>query len=214
MARRGADWMRSLTYAAIWFACLLPLLLGAWWIYADQFTADPFKQTLQYTGEWGLRFLLTGLALTPLRRVTGWSWPARYRRTIGLYGFFYIVFHLLAYVALDQTFDWGAIWVDLTKRPYIIIGMAAFALLVPLAVTSTNGMIRRVGGRRWRQLHRLVYVVPPLGALHYFLLTKFDKSWPLFYGVLAGLLLLARIKTIATVLPSRRQNAVAADPHH
>jgi sulfoxide reductase heme-binding subunit YedZ len=91
-----------------------------------------------------VRFLLIGLAQTPLRRITGWSWPARYRRTIGLYGSFYIVMHLLSYVMLDQTFDWAAIWVDLTKRPHIIIGMVAFALLVPLAVTSTNGMIRRV----------------------------------------------------------------------
>ena len=214
MARRGARWLPSPTYAAIWSACLLPLLLGAWWFYADQFTADPFKRTLQYTGEWGLRFLLIGLALTPLRQMTGWSWPARYRRTIGLFGFFYIVLHLLSYVVLDQTFDWAAIWVDLTKRPYIIIGMVAFALLVPLAVTSTNGMIRRVGGRRWRQLHRLVYVVPPLGALHYFLLTKLDKSWPLFYGALAAALLLTRIRRIVTVLPRKRQSAAAADPHH
>jgi sulfoxide reductase heme-binding subunit YedZ len=201
--------IRSLTYAAVWLACLLPLLLGAWWFYADQFTADPFKRMLQYTGEWGLRFLLIGLALTPLRQVTGWSWPARYRRTIGLYGFFYVVLHLLSYVALDQTFDWAAIWIDLTKRPYIIIGMAAFALLMPLAVTSTNGMIRRVGGRRWRQLHRLVYVVPPLGALHYFLLTKLDKSWPLFYGALAAALLLARLGKLAKAWHRPRQGAPA-----
>jgi sulfoxide reductase heme-binding subunit YedZ len=193
MARHAGRWTDALVYAVVWGACLLPLVLGAWWFYADQFTADPFKRTLQYTGEWGLRFLLIGLALTPLRRVTAWSWPARYRRTIGLYGFFYIVLHLLSYMALDQTFDWAAIWVDLTKRPYIIIGIVAFALLIPLAVTSTNGMIRRVGGRRWRQLHRLVYVVPPLGAVHYFLLTKLDKSWPLFYGALAAVLLLARL---------------------
>jgi methionine sulfoxide reductase heme-binding subunit len=214
MARPEARWPRSLTYGTIWFACLLPLLLGGWWFYADQFTADPFKRTLQYTGEWGLRFLLIGLALTPLRLVTDWSWPARYRRTIGLYGFFYIVLHLLSYVVLDQTLDWAAIWVDLTKRPYIIIGMAAFLLLVSLAMTSTNGMIRRVGGRRWRQLHRLVYVVPPFGALHYFLLTKLDKSWPLFYGALAGVLLLTRIGRMATVLPGKRQGAAAAEPHH
>ena len=204
--------MRTLTYAAIWFACLLPLLLGGWWFYTAQFTADPFKRTLQYTGEWGLRFSLIGLALTPLRRVPGWSWPARYRRTIGLYGFFYIILHLLSYVVLDQTLDWGAIWVDLTKRPYIIIGMAAFVLLVPLAITSTNGMIRRVGGRRWRQLHRLVYVVPPLGALHYFLLTKLDKSWPLFYGALAGALLLARVRTLVAVRTGVRRGATAAEP--
>ena len=214
MARREGRWLRSLTYVAIWLACLLPLLFGAWWLYADQFTADPFKRTLQYTGEWGLRFLLIGLVLTPLRRVTGCSWPARYRRTIGLYGFFYIVLHLLSYVALDQTFEWAAIWVDLTKRPYIIIGMVAFTLLVPLAVTSTNGMIRRFGGRRWRQLHRLVYVVPPLGALHYFLLTKLDKSWPLLYGALAAMLLLSRITSMIITPPGRRRSAVAADPHH
>ena len=209
MARRRTQ---SLIYAAVWTACLLPLLLGGWWFYADQFTADPFKRTLQYTGEWGLRFLLIGLALTPLRRLTGWSWLARYRRTIGLYGFFYIVLHLLSYVVLDQTLDWGAIWVDLTKRPYIIIGMAAFLLLVPLAVTSTNGMIRRVGGRRWRQLHRLAYVVPALGALHYFLLTKLDKSSPLFYGALAGVLLLMRVRTLAAALPKARQSATTAAP--
>lgn len=209
MARRRTQ---SLIYAAVWIACLLPLLLGGWWFYADQFTADPFKRTLQYTGEWGLRFLLIGLALTPLRRLTGWSWLARYRRTIGLYGFFYIVLHLLSYVVLDETLDWAAIWVDLTKRPYIIIGMAAFLLLVPLAVTSTNGMIRRVGGRRWRQLHRLAYVVPLFGALHYFLLTKLDKSSPLFYGALAGVLLLMRVRTVAAALPRNRQAAAAAAP--
>ena len=182
MARRVSP---RLAYAVAWVACLLPLLAGAWWFFTDQFTADPFKRTLQYTGEWGLRFLLIGLALTPVRRISGWSGLARYRRTIGLFGFFYVFLHLLSYVVLDQTLDWHAIWVDVTRRPYIIIGMASFVLLIPLAVTSTNGMIKRVGGQNWRRLHRLVYVVPPLGALHYYLLTKLDKTWPLFYGAVA-----------------------------
>jgi len=198
--------MRRAFYWMVWAACLLPLACAAYWFFTDQFTADPFKRTLQYMGEWGLRFLVIGLVLTPLRGITGWGWLMQYRRTIGLYGVFYVTLHLLAYVVLDQTFDWPAILKDLTKRPYIMIGMAAFVLLVPLAVTSTNGMIKRLGGRNWRRLHRLAYVIPILGAIHYALLVKLDETWPIFYGTLIAIVLALRVLPPRPFFQKRRKS--------
>ena len=153
----------------------------------------PARKGLHYLGEWALRFLVIGLAITPLRKLLGWGWIQRYRRTIGLFALAYVTLHLIVYIALDQGFDWPEIWRDIVKRPYITFGMIAFVLLLPLAITSTNGMIRRLGARRWRQLHRLAYVIAILGVLHYDLLVKKDASWPHFYAIIIGILLLYRL---------------------
>jgi sulfoxide reductase heme-binding subunit YedZ len=164
-----------------------------WWFYDDELGANPAKEGLHYLGEWALRFLVIGLAITPLRKLFGWGWLQRYRRTIGLFALAYVTLHLTVYIALDQGFDWPEIWRDIIKRPYITFGVIAFLLLLPLAITSTNGMIRRLGARRWRRLHRLAYVIAILGVLHYDLLVKKDATWPHFYAIIIGVLLLYRV---------------------
>jgi sulfoxide reductase heme-binding subunit YedZ len=200
-------------YRAVWAGCFLPLPLLVWWGAADRLGADPIKEGIHYLGEWGLRFLVIGLALTPLRRLFGWTWQLRFRRTIGLFAFTYIALHLVAYTGADQGFDWAAIWADIVKRPYITYGMIAFAMLVPLAITSTNAMVRRLGGRRWRNLHRLVYIVAPLGVLHYDLLVKADTTWPYVYGaIVAALLGLRLLLALRAWLQRRRPSAPTAIP--
>lgn len=192
---------RALYRRALWWlvfaASLSPLGILAWQAASGGLGANPVQSLLNRLGVWGLRFLLIGLALTPLRRLVGWSWPVRFRRMIGLFAVFYIALHLCVYLAVYQGLDWRAIGADLVKRPYIIIGMGAFVLLTPLAATSTKGMIRRLGGRRWQKLHRLVYIIAPAGVLHYYLLVKADESWPLFYATVAASLLAVRILTAA-----------------
>jgi sulfoxide reductase heme-binding subunit YedZ len=180
-------------YWIVWAGCFAPLPLVVWWFYNDQLGANPAKEGLHYLGEWGLRLLVVGLAITPLRKLLGWGWLQRFRRTVGLFAFTYIALHLLVYIGLDQNFDWGEIWKDIVKRPYITFGMLAFVLLIPLAVTSTNAMIRAIGARRWRSLHRLVYLIVPLGVLHYDLLVKKDASWPHFYAAIVAAFLLYRL---------------------
>ena len=193
-------------YRAVWLGCFLPIPLMMWWFYADELGANPAKEGLHYLGEWALRFMVAGLAITPLRKLFGWGWIQRYRRTIGLFALTYVTLHLIAYIWLDQGFDWVEIWRDIVKRPYITFGMLAFVLLLPLGITSTNGMIRRLGARRWRQLHRLAYVIAILGVLHYDLLVKKDASWPHFYAAIIGVLLAYRIfDAVGTRM--RRKNA-------
>ncbi len=149
-------------------------------------SAEPIDQITGLTGGWTLRFLLLTLTVTPLRQLTGWHWLARLRRMLGLFAFFYACLHLLTYLVLDQFFDWDAIVEDIVERNYILVGFSAFCLLVPLAVTSTNAMMRRLGGKRWQRLHRLVYVAAIGGVLHFLWLVKADATEPLVY---AGLLL-------------------------
>ena len=184
-----------LFYWLVWAGCFLPLPMLAYWIATDQLTADPIKESIHYLGEWALRFLAIGLAITPARKLLGWGWLQRFRRTIGLFAFSYLALHLVDYIAVDQGFDWSAVGADIVKRPYITFGMLGFVLLIPLAVTSTNAMIRRLGPRRWRMLHRLVYIVAALGVLHYDLLVKRDASWPHFYAAIVGGLLAYRAVT-------------------
>ncbi|WP_051330057.1 protein-methionine-sulfoxide reductase heme-binding subunit MsrQ [Niveispirillum irakense] len=159
---------------------LYPLgFIPAIWLFVqavtDNLGADPAKALERGLGEWALRLIILGLAITPLRQVAGINW-VRYRRAIGLLAFFYVLLHLITYMVLDQGLDWTAIGADILRRPYITIGMLGFLLLLPLALTSTNAMIRRLGGARWRRLHRLVYPAAFAGAAHYLLLVK---SWPL-----------------------------------
>jgi sulfoxide reductase heme-binding subunit YedZ len=151
--------------------------------------ANPLETVTHATGDWALRFLLVTLAITPLRAAGGWNVLVRHRRMLGLFAFFYASLHLLTYLWFDKFFDWDQIVRDIPRRPFITVGFAAFALLVPLALTSTTGMIRRLGGRRWQLLHRLIYPAALGGVVHYWWLVKADTTGPRFYaGVLAGLL--------------------------
>jgi len=185
-ARRAPPrWLKPAVFAL----CLLPLALLAWNAVSGGLGANPIEAVIRHNGDWALRLLLATLAVTPLRRLTGWTWPMRVRRMIGLFAFFYATLHLLSYVGLDQFFDWPAIGADILQRPYITIGISAFALLVPLAATSTDAMMRRLGGRRWQRLHRLAYVAAGAGVLHFLWLVKADVREPLIYGALLLLLL-------------------------
>jgi sulfoxide reductase heme-binding subunit YedZ len=174
-------------------ACLLPLTSLVYGLLTDRLGANPIEALTRGLGEWTLRFLLITLAVTPLRRLAGLPWLIQFRRMLGLYTFFYAVLHLLSYVWLDQFFDWMEIAKDIVKRPFITVGFAAFLLLVPLAATSTNAMVRRLGGRRWRNLHRSVYAIAILGVLHYWWLVKKDVTQPAIYAVLLAVLLGLRL---------------------
>lgn len=176
-----------------WLACLLPLL---WLIAAglrDTLGANPIEYITRATGDWTLRMLMITLTVTPLRQLTGWHWLVRLRRTLGLYAFFYACLHLTTYVWLDQFFDIGEIVKDIVKRPFITVGFGAFVLLLPLAATSTNGMIRRLGGRAWQRLHRLIYAIGTLGVVHYWWLVKKDITEPVIYASVLAVLLGARV---------------------
>lgn len=174
---------------------LVPLVLMMWDAYHHRLGANPLEFVTRTTGTLTLIFLLLTLAVTPLRKLLSWNWLGRYRRLLGLYAFFYGLLHLLTYLWFDKLFDVRAIAADLLQRRFVIVGMIAFSLMVPLAVTSTNQMIRRLGGRRWNQLHKLTYLVAVLGVLHYYLLVKADTRKPLLYGAVLALLLLYRFAT-------------------
>jgi sulfoxide reductase heme-binding subunit YedZ len=174
---------------ALFLICLLPLAYLAYRASTGQLSADPVEDVTAVTGQWGLRFLLITLAVTPVRQLTGWHALLRLRRMLGLFAFFYVCLHLLTYVVLDQFFAWSFIVEDIVDRPYILFGFTAFLLLIPLAATSTNAMIRRLGARRWQRLHRVVYVIGVLGVLHFFLLVKADIFEPVIYGAILAVLL-------------------------
>lgn len=175
--------------ALICALCLLPALWLLWRFFQNDLGVNPVETVVRQLGVWGLRLLVLGLALTPLARLLRQGRLIRWRRPIGLFAFGYVTLHLLSYVVIDQYFDWAQIWSDILKRPYITFGMIAFVLLIPLALTSFNVAIRRLGGVVWRNLHRLIYVIVPLGALHYFLLVKADKTMPLVYAAIIAVLL-------------------------
>lgn len=185
--------MIKLVKPFIFVLCLLPLFLLFRSFYLDELGANPIEVLTRSSGEWTLRFLLITLAMTPLRGITGAAWPLRFRRMLGLYAFFYVCVHLLTYIWLDHFFDWGEVIRDIIKRPYITFGMLAFVLLIPLAITSTKKMMKRLG-RRWKSLHKLVYVIAVLGSLHFLLLVKADLREPLIYAFILGLLFVLRFK--------------------
>ena len=170
--------------------CLLPL---AWLLYLTFVTgnlgANPVEYIIRYLGDWALRFLLIALAVTPVRILTGWLPVARLRRTLGLYAFFYVLLHIAGYVVIDHFFDWKTIWADIVKRTYITVGMAVFLALLPLAVTSTAGMVKRLGGARWKMLHRLVYAAGIGGVVHFYMMVKLDVREPLLYAAILAVLL-------------------------
>lgn len=166
---------------------LYPLIRLLIFAATDNLGANPIEFITRSTGTWTLVGLMLTLTITPLRKITGWNSLLRIRRMLGLFSFFYASLHFITYIWLDQFFNFGAIIHDIYKRPFITVGFSAFILLIPLAMTSSNAMIRRLGAKRWQQLHKLVYLIAVLGVLHYVWLVKKDLTQPLIY---AGVLML------------------------
>lgn len=189
---------RQVSRVAVFVVCLGPLA----WIFWRAFTggpdglgltANPAEYLNRFIGDWALRFILITLAMTPLRLMTGQAWLLRFRRMFGLYAFFYVSLHLASYIVFDQFFDWSAIWADIIKRTYITVGMTAFVMLIPMAVTSTARMVRRLGPDRWKRLHQMVYVIAPLGCVHYIMMSKGFQIEPWIYLGLTILMLGIRL---------------------
>ena len=176
----------------VFLSCLTPLALLVLGLLQDTLGANPIEELTRRSGEWTLRFLLLTLCMTPIQKLFKQSWPIKFRRMLGLYTFFYASVHLLTYIWLDQFFDWGEIFTDIIKRPFILIGMSAFLLLLPLAITSNHAMMRKLG-KLWKRLHQLVYVIAGLGVLHFYWLVKKDLFTPSVYLVILMILLGYRI---------------------
>ena len=207
MNARNDNWLRFGVKPGIFLACLIPFALLAKGAVEGDLGANPLERVTDVTGEWGLRFVLITLAMTPLRQLTGWALWLRFRRMLGLFAFFYATLHFMTWVWLDQELLWANIVVDIAKRPYVTVGFTAWLLLVPLALTSTRGMMRRLG-RRWKSLHRAVYAVGALGVLHYLWLVKADLLEPLIYLGLLAVLLLARWRPDLLKTPIWRQRII------
>ena len=177
--------------------------------FTDRLGANPVETITHTTGEWTLRLLIATLAITPLRHLTGWVWLTRLRRMVGLFAFFYLMLHFTTYALLDASLDIAYIVEDVADRLYITAGFAAFVMLVPLAATSTNAMVRRIGPLRWRRLHRLVYAAGICGVLHYLWLVKSDVREPLVYAGILAILLAARLPFVVKALQARRSKRAA-----
>lgn len=186
-----ADRRLAVGKALLFIACLLPLARAAWIVLSGE-AVNPVEFITRSSGTWTLVWLLATLAMTPLRRLSGQGWPLKCRRMLGLFAFFYASLHFTTYVWLDQFFDWQHIVKDIAKRPFITVGFAAIALMTPLALTSTQGWMRRLK-RNWGKLHRLVYPVAMLAVAHYWWLVKKDLTQPLLYAAALALLLGARL---------------------
>ena len=178
---------------AVFLFGLVPLVALGTRALQGRLTANPVEFIQHFTGDWTLRFLIITLAITPLRKILSLPELIRFRRMLGLFAFFYVCLHFLTYIGPDQAFDLGGMWKDVEKRRYITVGFLGFLLLIPLAITSTKGWIRRLGGRRWQMLHRAIYVAGVCGVVHYYWLVKSDVRKPLIYGALVGVLLLWRL---------------------
>lgn len=204
--------MRWVIKPAVWIGCLVPAAILSVRALRDDLTANPIEHVTLWTGYTALVLLMVTLAVTPIRRITGWNRVIQLRRIIGLFAFFYVVLHFLTYIVLDQFFAFDFIVDDIIERPYITVGFLAFVLLIPLAWTSTRGWIRRLG-RRWQHLHRAVYVSAALGVLHYFWKVKADTREPLiFAAILAGLLLfrLPHVRKLAARRHPKRRTTASA----
>jgi sulfoxide reductase heme-binding subunit YedZ len=186
---------------------LVPLALLGWDAYFHHLGANPLEFATRTTGVLTLVFLLLSLAVTPLRKLLGLPWMIKFRRLLGLYAFFYGSLHLLTYVWFDKLFDFPAIGHDIVKRPFITMGMGAFLLLVPLAVTSTQGWIKRLGGRRWNRIHRAGYVAAAAGVVHYYMLVKADTREPVLFGI--ALLVLLGYRLLNRYLPEATERRPA-----
>jgi methionine sulfoxide reductase heme-binding subunit len=185
----SSKWLK----VAVFLLCLAPVGVVGWRALQGDLTANPIEFITHATGDWTLRFLLITLAITPLRMLLGLPELIRFRRMLGLFAFFYACLHFTTYIWLDKFFDLSDIWKDVLKRRFITVGFAAFLLLIPLALTSTAGWIRRLGGKRWQALHRVIYVSAILGVIHYYWLVKSAVIRPLTYAAVLAVLLLYRV---------------------
>jgi sulfoxide reductase heme-binding subunit YedZ len=197
--------------AVVFVLGLIPVAKMAWLTITQQLV-EPIEHITRGTGDWVLYFLCITLAVTPLRRLGGWNWLLKLRREFGLFAFFYACLHFMTFLWFDHFFDVAEMWKDVLKRPFITVGFSAFVLLIPLAVTSTNGMIRRLGGKRWQWLHRLIYLIAPLGILHFWWMKagKNDFQEPIMFGAIVALLLGLRLYW-RLVKPAPRAPLPAAD---
>jgi sulfoxide reductase heme-binding subunit YedZ len=178
---------------AVFVLCLVPVAHLAWRAWSGNLTANPIEYITHFTGDWAIRLLVATLAITPLRKLLGLPDLIRFRRMIGLFAFFYASLHFATWFGLDKFFDMHEILQDFVKRRFIIAGLATFLAMLPLAVTSTKGWIRRLGGRRWQMLHRLVYLAGITASVHYFWLVKSDIRLPALYATLVAILLAYRV---------------------
>jgi len=203
-------WKRPWLKVGVFGACLSPLVVLAWQALTHNLGANPIDEITDQTGIWTLRLLLITLAVTPVRRLTGWNRLIQLRRMLGLLAFFYGSLHFLTYIWLDQFFVLDDIIADVMDRPFITVGFASFALLIPLALTSTTAMIKRLGGKWWQRLHRLVYAIAIGGVVHYLWLVKADIQQPLVYGGILAVLLVYRCwdmygrRLLAGITPPRK----------
>lgn len=200
----------TLIKAALFVAALLPFARLVLFAFTDRLGANPIEFITRNTGDWTLYFLCLTLSVTPLRRLSGWNWLIKLRRMLGLFAFFYAALHFTTFLWFDHFFNINEMLKDVVKRPFITVGFTAFVLLIPLAVTSTNGMVRRLGGKRWQALHRVIYVVAPLGILHFWWMKagKHDFEQPILFGSIVAALLIARIywNVVLPRLQRRRTN--------
>ena len=186
---RPLPWLKP----GVFVGSLVPLAAITLRAARGELGANPVAEALNQLGLVALVFVVAALLCTPLKTMFGWTWPMRLRRMLGLFGFFYALLHVATYTGLDQGFDWRAIWADVTKRKFIFVGFAAFVLLIPLAITSTNGSVKRLGYARWKRLHRLAYVAPILAVIHFVWRVKRDVSEPAMYAVVLAALIGVRI---------------------
>jgi len=193
MLARAEAPLRRLIRPALWLLVLVPAIVLVAQLLLNQLGAEPIESLEHASGEWALRLLAASLAVTPLMRLTGWGWLVAQRRFLGLAAFFWAMGHLSVYIVLDQFFDWPEIVKDVLKHLYITVGMLAFVLMIPLALTSTKSSIRRLGGQRWNQLHRLVYVTAVAGCVHYLWAVKKDIAEPLLYAAVFVVLFASRL---------------------
>jgi sulfoxide reductase heme-binding subunit YedZ len=197
----------------VFLACLGPALVLTWKGFHELLGANPIDVITRTTGRWTLTFLLVTLAITPLRKLSGLTWLIRFRRMVGLFAFFYGTLHLMTYVWLDKFFDVHAMLHDIAKRRFITAGMTAWTLMLPLALTSTSGWIRRMGGKNWQRLHRLIYLSATAGVIHFIWLVKADLRRPLTYGAILLSLLLIRAGSWSVArIRSRQRMAAATTP--
>ncbi len=180
---------------AVFLLALLPLVRIIVWALLDKMGANPLEWMTRNTGSWAIYILLLTLAITPLRRISGWNWLHKFRRMLGLYAFFYASLHLTMYLWFDHFFEWETIWPDIIKRPFVLAGMVSWSMMLALAISSPQAVLRRMGGKRWQRLHQLMYVLVPVAVLHVYWMKagKHDFFWPAVYGGITVLLLGLRI---------------------
>jgi sulfoxide reductase heme-binding subunit YedZ len=193
-------WLKPAVFVGSLMPLVSLLIRGA----QGRLSANPVAYVLNQLGLLTLIFLIATLSLTPLRKLSGWTWPIRIRRMLGLFTFFFASLHFTTYVAIDQRFAWHAILADILKRKFIFVGFSAFLLLIPLALTSTNASVRRLGAARWQRLHRLVYVASTLGVIHFWWRVKKDHREPMIYGVVLAFLLAFRVVSAVRARAAKR----------